>query len=367
MIRLLVALLATLLFHIATARAATFTADSARGQKLFEALSCVDCHSINGKGGSIGPDLGRVVDRGFTPASLAGTMWNHAPAMWSAMRAKNIPAGNLDEQGARDLFAYFYSNRYFEKPGDAGRGKHLFESKHCAECHGLQTAKLPAAKPVSQWASPGDPIGLIDAMWNHAATMHVEFDRMGIRWPELTSQDLTDILVYVRGATRGPTTVVITTGSSGPALFDSKGCAACHAGKLDLVPRLKNKTLTDIAAAMWDHQPKMAPSPPQLSPDEMRELISYLWAGQFFQDEGRAAAGAKVFTSKHCVACHGDGSSGAPKFPVAGRSFTAASLVAGLWRHGPLMLDQMRTRNIAWPRFSQDDMANLIAFLNRGK
>ena len=43
-----------------------------------------------GGGGKIGPDLGRIIDRGFTPASLAATMWNHAPAMWHAMAEKKF-------------------------------------------------------------------------------------------------------------------------------------------------------------------------------------------------------------------------------------------------------------------------------------
>jgi hypothetical protein len=35
-----------------------------------------------------------------------------------------------------------------------------------------------------------------------------------------------------------------------------------------------------------------------------------------------------------------------------------------LWHHGPQMLDQMKTKGIAWPRFEGSDMANLIAYLN---
>ena len=109
--------------------AATMDADSTRGAQLFETLVCIQCHSINGKGGTIGPDLGRQTDRNFTPATLAATMWNHAPTMWASMREKDLRPGELDEQGAADLFAYFYSSRFFDKPGDAGRGKRAFTDR----------------------------------------------------------------------------------------------------------------------------------------------------------------------------------------------------------------------------------------------
>ena len=69
-----------------------------------------------------------MVDRGFTPSTLAATMWNHAPGMWAAMRDRQITAGELDQQAAQDLMAFFYAARFFEKPGDAGRGKQSLRS-----------------------------------------------------------------------------------------------------------------------------------------------------------------------------------------------------------------------------------------------
>jgi mono/diheme cytochrome c family protein len=348
-------------------RAAEITADSDRGAGLFVTLSCIQCHSINGNGGKIAPDLGRIVDRNFTPAKLAATMWNHAPTMWAAMRDRNIHAGDLDEQAAADLFAFFYAAHFFDRPGDAGRGKRLFESKHCSECHGVTVAKLPAAKPVSQWDSIGQPITLATAMWNHGAAMREEFVKRGLSWPELTSQDMTDLLVYLSNlpAMRDATVrVEISTGVEGAALFRSKGCEGCHTGSLALPPRLKGKNLSDIAAAMWSHQPRMASAPPELTVEEMREITSYLWAGQFFEDTGAAAAGRRVFTAKRCATCHEDAASGAPK--LAGKTFNGAIMVAALWHHGSEMLDRMRAKGIPWPRFDGTQMSDLIAFLNSG-
>src|SRR5204863_8138442 len=125
-----------------------------------------------------------------------------------------------------------------------------------------------------------------------------QFARQKIAWPELSAQDLTDILVYLRNLPSIRNAAVrfaITSGANGQALFTSKGCAICHTADLTLPPRLKNKTLTEIAVAMWNHEPMMAPVPPSLDVEEMREIVSYLWAQQFFEDSGNAAAGERVF------------------------------------------------------------------------
>ena len=350
-----------------SALCAPIAADSARGARLFETLSCVQCHSIGGKGGKVGPDLGKRAAREFTPASLAATMWNHAPAMWAQMQARSVRAGDLNEQAAADLFAYFYSARFFDKPGDAARGKQAFAAKHCAECHGLDQAKLPGAKPVAQWEAIGHPFALATALWNHGPQMREEFDKKNIKRPDLSAQDLADILVYVRSLPSAPSADAgfeIASGGDGQALFQSKGCTACHTGKLDLPPRLRGMTLTEIAATMWNHQPRMASTPPHFEAREMRDLLSYLWAEQFFRGSGNAAAGQRVFAAKKCTTCHENGPG--PMLPPAGRSFTGASMVSSLWSHGPNMLQEMKSKNIGWPRFDGAQMADLIAFLNSG-
>jgi cytochrome c2 len=359
--RALLALLASAFL----AHAASFTADSARGQRLFETLSCVQCHSVNGKGATVGPDLGRMLDRGFTPATLAATMWNHAPGMWAAMRDRQITAGELDQPAAQDLMAFFYAARFFEKPGDAGRGKRAFESLGCAGCHDLKSS--------GQWAGLADPIALADAMWNHRAQMQAAAASKGIALPQLGAQDLTDMLVYLRNqpGTREETGVFrIAAAGAGDAVFQSSGCAKCHQSVDALALSVQGKTLTEIAAEMWNHAPRMAAAGApliQLTPDQMRDLVSSFWAAKFFEDSGRASTGSRVFASKNCTVCHNDASSGAPHLPASGSDFTGATMISVLWRHGPRMLDQMKTKGVAWPRFDGSQMADLIAYLNSGK
>jgi len=63
-----------LLCHARAAVLPVIPGDSARGARIFESEQCVRCHAVNGRGGRIGLDLGRSVNRGYTPAQLASAM-----------------------------------------------------------------------------------------------------------------------------------------------------------------------------------------------------------------------------------------------------------------------------------------------------
>ena len=290
--RALFALLTAASLTARAACAANIEMDSGRGQRVFESESCVQCHAMNGKGGHVAPDLGRAIDRNFTPATLASTMWNHAPTMWATMAKQNVKRGGLDEQASADLFAYFYSAHFFDKPGDAGRGKRLFHERTCDACHGLTKSPNAAAPPVAKWQSLADPIELTQAMWNHSGAMYAEMQQKKMAWPQLTSQDLSDLLVYFRnlpGTTPRQATFITTAGSQGESLFNSKGCKTCHdASTLLYRTSLDGRTLTDVSPALWNHAPRMKTPPANFAPNEMRELLSYLWASQFFTDQRKS-------------------------------------------------------------------------------
>jgi cytochrome c551/c552 len=300
---------------------------------------------------------------------MASLMWNHAPTMWDAMEKSGITKSSLTPQAAADLFAWFVSARYFEKPGDAARGKAAFSARHCAACHGITDSLFPGAPPVATWASLSDPIILAQRMWNHGAKMREEFRKKKLAWPQLTGQELTDILVYLQNLPQARnlgTTFTLTPAASNPALFAEKGCAACHKGpKMSLERLLHNQTLTDIAADMWNHQPQMKSPAPELSPDEMRQIIGYAWEQQYFRGAGSPLRGRAVFARKGCEMCHRAGA--ASEAPPLGKSqgpYSNITMVAALWNHGPVMLESMKQKGIHWPRFTAAEMTDLIAYLN---
>jgi len=347
--------------------AASMDTDARRGAEFFKTQGCTTCHGVKGVGEGKAPDLGKRLDRNYTPDGIAAQMWSHAPIMWANMAKDNVSVPQFSPAQAGDLFAYFYSARYFEKPGEAERGKHLFQSKHCAECHAITSGGPTVGPPVERWESLAAPIVLIEQMWNHQALMKGAMADKHITWPRLTSQELTDMLVYLQNLpqTRNADLfLILPNPDEGASVFTDKGCAECHKDALALESRLADSTLTDIAAAMWNHAPQMRQAPPQMSITEWRKLISYVWAKQFFANHGDLAKGRKTFAAKKCASCHDNASSGAPPLAKPADPYTAMSMVSVLWKHGPAMLRKMEDKHIAWPQLSQAEMSNLIAYLN---
>ena len=352
---------------IAFALAAPMDADSHRGAVFFQQQGCVNCHTVNGGGPGKARDLSRRLTRDYTPAGIAGLMWSHAPVMWATMAKENVPIPRVSTAQAADLFAYFYATRYFERLGEAEIGKRLFQEKRCTECHSLTASGGGVGPPVENWESLQSPILLIQHMWNHQTQMHNAMAARGVTWPHLSSQELEDLLIYLQNL---PQTrekedfLLLPSPENGEQLFREKGCAECHKGKLALENRLSDSTLTDVAAAMWNHAPQMRQPPPELTITEWEQLISYVWAKQFFATRGNAARGHKTFDSKKCAVCHNDPSSGAPTLSKPSEPYSAINMVSVLWQHGPAMLQKMHEKHITWPQLSQNEMANLIAYLN---
>jgi mono/diheme cytochrome c family protein len=224
---------------------------------------------------------------------------------------------------------------------------------------------------VGEWTTASDPLELIETMWNHSTAMRDEMARRKIDLPQLKGQDLADLLVYTRRASKRPSPTPVfqpAAPDAGKTLFESKHCIACH-GQMThfLSTDVHDASLTDIAADMWNHGRDMSLRDTKFAPGEMRQIAEYIWFSRTVEGQGEVGRGAQVFAAKKCGVCHDDKASGAPSLgglAASGKFFSGATMVSSLTRHGPAMLDKMREKHLAWPHFSGEEMSSLIAYLN---
>ena len=105
--------------------------------------------------------------------------------------------------------------------------------------------------------------------------MQAELEEAADPWPKLTGSNVADLLVYLRnipGPVRPASTFAVTAGPAGATLFDSRGCAGCHA--VDKV-NTRGMTLDDVAASLWNHASRLKSDRPRLERDEMSALLGY--------------------------------------------------------------------------------------------
>ena len=339
--------------------------DAQRGADVLRRENCLACHTLRGEGGGTAPDLGRRSGENYTPPALASLMWNHGPAMWSEIAAHKMPRPSLNEADAQGLFAYLYSVRFFDRPGDAGRGKQLFNDKHCADCHSLSEPAKGPGTAVSTWKSISDPVEVVQQMWTHSSAMKSAIAQRKELRVVLTGQELTDLTVYLQNIVpkgQFQSSLTMPDAMAGKTLY-AASCAQCHKGSLALERRLANMTLTDVGAAMWNHVTRML-AVPVVNSDDMRKIVAYVWEQQYLGAPGNAGRGRKTFEEKRCASCHDDPAFPEAKFVRGEKVFSPVSMIPVIWNHGPEMQDQMKQRNIPWPRLAPEDITNLVAYLN---
>jgi cytochrome c2 len=307
------------------------------------------------------------VGRGFAPYRLAGLLWDHAPAMWDAMRKRNMQVPEVSDRDAADLFAYFYAVQFIERHGNAGQGRRVFRERRCDLCHGLTKPAKQGIRPVAEWPALEDELDLASALWNRAPEMRAALDAAEVPYPQLSATELTDLIAYLKllpSAKHPPTVPMPASSEIGRRIYSEKRCEACHTGANSLESGPTLFTFSDFAAKLWNHSLRVPARPAPLVDAEMEQLVSYLVSMQFFAERGDLGQGRKAYEGKRCGVCHDDPSTGAPARSAMSGRMTSFGIAAALWKHGPAMLQKMRERKFAWPRFTGSEMADLSAYLH---
>ncbi|MFQ5723007.1 MAG: c-type cytochrome [Terriglobia bacterium] len=364
----------------------TFLAgDPHTGAHVFREKGCSHCHAVNGVGAQRAPDLGFQRPARTTLNQLVTEMWNHAPRMWAMMEAEQIAYPSFTPEETAHLFAYLYTARYMDEPGDAVRGRVLFSQKGCLRCHAIGGEGGKVGPDLEALGPVDTPLRWTQAMWNHAPAMEVSMRRMKMAWPRFEGKEMNDLLAYIRqirAGSRQEFELLPADPGRGWTLFRKKACINCHAvggeggtTAPDLgAGRPLPATLTQVAGRMWNHSPEMWQAMrakgierPSFEGQEMADLIAFLYSVRYFELAGSPLIGRELFSERNCSRCHGVDARGGefgPKLRGRGKFLAPVSLARALWAHGPRMYRRAQELGLGWPTLEESDLGHLLAFLN---
>ena len=277
-------------------------------------------------------------------------------------------------------------------PEDPMAGARLFQQKGCVRCHAVREEESKLGPNLARIHRRGSLLDVAGAMWNHAPMMHEKMAELRIEPPQLTSQEMANLIAFLT-AYQYYLTQVGKPGDpdKGQEVFADKNCSKCHSLQHEadfekVGPSLRGYaklSAIQIAQAMWNHGPAMAEefhrlglSQPKFTNDEMADLLAYLQRAAAPADSepvyvqpGSPNRGRTLFEQKGCARCHAiRGVGGLPDVPDLGKRreelVRSVTEVAGfMWNHGVAMWDKMRERQVPVVKFEKNEMADIISYL----
>ena len=172
-------------------------ADFGRGWQVFRDKSCAACHSVKDEAGRVGPELGPGRELPATILELAGSMWNHSPAMLRQMEHLRIARAVFRKQEMADLLAFLYSFRYAEPGGSPKVGEVLFAGRGCSLCHGRLAQGTPQAPGLRGRGRNYTAVTMATALWRHGPEMYRRTKDLGMPWPLLAENDVGDLITFL--------------------------------------------------------------------------------------------------------------------------------------------------------------------------
>jgi len=88
-------------------------------------------------------------------------------------------------------------------PDNPLRGRVLYESKQCVQCHGLAGSEASIGPILGEGRFDGTFLELGAALWNHVPGMTVTFDVSGMEWPQLSARQATELVAFLDVAQHG--------------------------------------------------------------------------------------------------------------------------------------------------------------------
>ena len=172
-------------------------AGAARGGEVFAAKHCARCHLPRGQQG-MGPALEQL-RRPQGAYELAGRLWNHAPAMFTALAQERVEWPQISAAEMADLMAFLRADPNRDPPADLFKGRETLISKGCLKCHSFQNEggrigpdlaeRRDIYAPAATWAA---------AMWRHTPHMAAVAIQQGVLYPRFSGDEMVHLLGFLR-------------------------------------------------------------------------------------------------------------------------------------------------------------------------
>jgi cytochrome c2 len=170
--------------------------DTQKGKNLIEKKGCIQCHTLDGKGGKLATDFSKI-NINYSVTELAGKMWNHAPKMWALMKSEKISIPVFEKGEMVHIVGYLYQVKLSDTPGDPDRGKNLIMNRGCSNCHSNKEGTKNIEPDFTSHGEIKTPLSMINAMFNHAPVMQKKHMEEKLDWPNLTGKDMADFYAYL--------------------------------------------------------------------------------------------------------------------------------------------------------------------------
>lgn len=168
----------------------------------------------------------------------------------------------------------------------------------------------------------------------------------------------------------------------GRAVFTANGCVRCHVprGQAGVGPPLdevrRPQGAYELAGRFWNHAPAMFTTLrgegvvwPEISAAGMADLMAYLQADSSRDPAPDLFRGQVLLVRKECLKCHrfrGEGGWVGIELTQYHAGYQSpVTWASAVWKHAPRMAEEARRMGVSYPRFTGQEMANLVGLLRR--
>jgi hypothetical protein len=116
------------------------------------------------------------------------------------MRSRGGQTEKLASGDMRNLIAFLFAQRFFFEPGDASKGRKVYEEKSCGNCHDMRRSQT-GAPDLTLATEAFSPITLTASIWRHGPSMLKAMNQQNIEWPEFEKSEMIDLIAWLNSRT----------------------------------------------------------------------------------------------------------------------------------------------------------------------